>query len=424
MTVALRVPQWWHCAAVRGSIPRVSAPTATRTWLGLAAFYAALFAVLGVFMQYFPLWLHDQRGLGEAQIAVVLSSMTVARTLAGPLWAQEVDRSGRPRRVLVLLCALSLLAFLVYRVSDSVLGLATASFLFGCCYPPMHPILDAFASATARHEGFAYGRLRMVGSLTFLAMVLGVGYWLEHAPSSTLFPLLLAGLVLMLAAAACLPAGPPPPAPAPRGNGSAPMLQLLRSRPFLLLMLTAAIVQGSHAPYYNLSTLHWQANGIAKSTAGVLWAEGVLAEIVLFWFARGSVDRLRPTTLLVMGGAAAAVRWTVLGVTTDVGWLLGTNWLHALTFTCTYLGALRALDRRVHPSQRATAQGLLGAATSGVGMVVASLLGGFLYDRFAGAAFFAMALWGLLGVLLALRLRRLADSSQMDTTASTDSNPA
>ncbi|MCB9885619.1 MAG: MFS transporter [Planctomycetes bacterium] len=399
----------------------MSAPTATRTWLGLAAFYAALFAVLGVFMQYFPLWLHDERGLDEAQIAVVLSSMTVARTVAGPLWAQQVDRTGQPRRVLLLLCALSLAAFLIYHFADSVFGLMTASFVFGCCYPPMHPITDAFASATARREGFAYGRLRMVGSVTFLAMVLGVGYWLEHSSSSALFGLLLVGLVLLLATAVGLPNGPPPP---PRVTDKAPMLELLRSKPFLLLMLAAAIVQGSHAPYYNLSTLHWQAHGIAKSTAGVLWAEGVLAEIVLFWFARGSTDRLRPTTLLALGGGAAVVRWTVLGLTTEVGWLFASNWLHALTFTCTYLGSLRALDRRVHPSQRATAQGLLGAATSGVGMVAGSLLGGFLYDRFAGGAFFAMALWGLIGIMLALRLRRLADSNQMDVDASTESRPA
>ncbi|MCA8966710.1 MAG: MFS transporter, partial [Planctomycetes bacterium] len=137
-----------------------------------------------------------------------------------------------------------------------------------------------------------------------------------------------------------------------------------------------------------------------------------------------STDRLRPTTLLALGGGAAVVRWTVLGLTTEVGWLFASNWLHALTFTCTYLGSLRALDRRVHPSQRATAQGLLGAATSGVGMVAGSLLGGFLYDRFAGGAFFAMALWGLIGIMLALRLRRLADSNQMDVDASTESRPA
>jgi len=394
---------------------------ATRNWLGLALCYAALFAVLGVWMQYFPVWLHDERGLSTAQIAVVLSGMTVARTIAGPLWAQQVDRSGRPRLLLLSLSILSLAAFCAFGAAHSIVWLAVASFLFGCAYPPMHSILDAFASATAHRDGFAYGRVRLVGSVTFLAMVLLVGYWLERSTSQLVFWLIGGGLVLLVLSCVVLPGGP---APTPRATGKAPLLELLRSKPFVLLLVAAAIVQGSHAPYYNLSTLHWLDNGIGKTTAGVLWAEGVLAEIVLFWFARGSTDQLRPTTLLALGGVAAAVRWTVIGATTDVTWLFATNWLHALTFTCTYLGSLRALDRRVDPSQRSTAQGLLGAASSGVGMVAGSLLGGWLYDFFAGGAFFAMALWGLIGAMLALRLRRLADSSQMDDVASTNSRPA
>ncbi len=393
--------------------------TATTTWISLAAFYAALFAALAVLMQFLPVWLHDQRRLGEGQIAVVLSCMTVARTLAGPLWAREIDRSGRPRAVLIGLSAASLVLFCGFHAVESTPALAAVSFLFGCAYPPMHPIVDGFASGLARRFSFAYGRLRMVGSVTFLAAVLGVGWWLESSSSAIVFPL----VVGMLAVLAVVAFGLPRDAVSGHVPAKAPMTGLLRSRPFMLLLVAAAVVQGSHAPYYNLSTLHWQEHGIGKATAGMLWAEGVFAEIVLFWFARGTVDRLRPTTLLAIGGAAAAVRWTVLGLTTDVALLVATNWLHALTFTCTYLGSLRALDRRVAPGQRMTAQGLLGAATSGVGMVAGSLLGGFLYERVGAGAFLAMALWGVVGVLLALHLRRLADRIHSSDTAAADASP-
>lgn len=400
--------------------PAVPAPTAQRTWLGLAAFYAASFAALAVYMQFFPVWLHDARGLTEAQVANVLSCLTIARTLAGPLWAREVDRSGRPRRVLLALSLLSLATFVGYGWSHTAVGLGLASFLYGCAYPPLHPVLDAFAGETARQHGFAFGRLRVVGSATFLAVVLGAGWWLERHSSAFVYPLLVGLLVLMLGTALLLPSGVrPPPPPGERTS----LRQLLRSRPFVVLLVASAVIQGSHAPYYNLSTLHWAEHGIGKTTAGALWAEGVLAEILLFWFARGTADKLRPTTLLAIGGLAAAVRWTVVGATTHVPTLFATCWLHALSFGCTYLGALRALDRRVAPQQRATAQGLLGAASSGVGMVLGGLLGGALYARFAGGAFFAMALWGLAGALLAMYLRRLADRSHSDADSSERARP-
>jgi PPP family 3-phenylpropionic acid transporter len=191
-----------------------------------------------------------------------------------------------------------------------------------------------------------------------------------------------------------------------------------------MLLVAAALIQGSHATFYNLSTMHWEDHGISKTVAGALWAEGILAEIVLFFVAPWTADRCRPTTLLLLGGAAAIVRWTILGTTTSLPWLFASSWLHALTFGCTYLGSLRALDRRVPAHQRVTAQGLLGAATSGVGMVVGGLVGGFAYQRWEGRAFLTMAAFAGLGLLLAWRLRRQADAASSAATTSAPSTPA
>jgi PPP family 3-phenylpropionic acid transporter len=389
-------------------------------WGRLAAFYAASFAVLGVYMQFFPVWLHDERGLGKAEVALVLSAQTISRTLAGPLWSQRVDRTGRPRTTLWWLSLGSVLAFAAFGACQSLVGLWLCAFVFGCLYPPMHPILDTLALQTAQRAGFAYGRVRMVGSLSFLLVILGVGWWLESAPSAVVLWLLLGGLLLTTGASAALPDVTTPPS-----VGRAPIVGLLRSGPFVLLLVASGLIQGSHATYYNLSTIHWIEHGIGKGAAGVLWAEGVLAEIVLFFFARGWVERWRPTTLLMVGGLGAAVRWLVVGASTSVPLLLATNWLHALSFTCTYLGALRALERRVEPSQRSTAQGLLGAANSGVGMVVCGLLGGYVYDRWEGLAFFLMAAFALGGVLLAFWLRRKADqAAATEQVANTSNRPA
>jgi PPP family 3-phenylpropionic acid transporter len=398
-------------------------------WSGLATFYAASFAVLAVYMQFFPLWLQDARGLTAEQVAVVLAAQTIARTVAGPLWAARVDRGASPRSLLRWLALASCAAFLVFGAVRTPVALWLVSFAFGCLYPPMHPILDALALQRSHSDGFAYGRLRLVGSLSYLIVILLVGWWLEATSVAGVFPLLVVGLTGTLAAAFVLPAAPPlPVAPvaAPSVPGAAPagsaLRRLLRPGPFLLLLIASASIQGSHATYYNLSTLHWRRHGIEEATAGVLWAEGILAEIVLFFVARGTVERLRPTTLLLLGGVAAALRWVVIGATTSVPVLLLTNWLHAASFTATYLGSLRALERRVAPHERATAQGLLGAATSGVGMVVCGLLGGWAYERAAGFAFFLMAAFALLGAGLAFVLRRNADRAPTEVIANTTSS--
>lgn len=378
-----------------------------RCWFGFAGFYLCSFAVLGVYMQFFPAWLHDVRGFSEKDVAIVLSAQTISRTLAGPLWSQRVDRTGDARRVLLLLATGSAGAFLLFALAETT-GIAwLVAFLFGCLYPPMHPIADAAAVQVGHERGFSFGRLRVVGSASFLCVIVAVGAWLERAGTARVFPFLAVALVATAVSARFVPR-PERPAdalPPPK----TPWWRLLSSRKFVALLLGAALIQGSHATYYNLSTVHWNAHGIGKSMAAVLWAEGVLAEIVLLFVAKHTVERLRPTTLLLLGGCGAIVRWTVLGATTSVPLLLATNWLHALSFAATYLGAIRALDRRVPAHQRATAQGLLGAAAAGGGMVVCGLAGGFAYELAGGGAFYLMAGFAAVGVLLALALRRQAD---------------
>lgn len=396
-------------------------PSPLRRWCGLAAFYAASFGVLAVYMQFFPVWLHEVRGLGEGAVTIVLSGQTLARTLAGPWWSHRVDRSGSPRRALLLLAVASLLAFAAFGAVTSLWALWGVAFVFGCLYPPMHPILDALTLHQAQRGGFSYGRVRLVGSASFLALILAVGWLLERSASDIVFVLLVAGLAATAGAGLLLPRGYVTVGP---GAVREPWWALLRSPPFVLLLVCSALIQGSHATYYNLSTLHWNEHGIGKGVAGALWAEGILAEIVLFFVARDGFARFRPTTLLVVGGLGAVVRWVVIGASTDVVVLTATNWLHALSFALTFLGALRALERRVPEHQRTTAQGLLGAASSGIGMVAASLIGGFVYERWAGRAFFVMAALALVGVGFAVMLRHMANRDQRPLHSSTSAPPA
>lgn len=402
-----------------------NAPTPLRSWLGFAAFYASSFAVLAVYMQFFPAWLHGAGGLTEAQVSVVMASQTVARTLLGTWWAHRVDRRGDARPILLGLAAASVGAFALFGVAPGLVGLAAVAFLFGSLFSPMYPICDAAAMQAAATQGQSFGRMRVVGSASYLLALLAMGAAVERCGIAPAYGILLVGTMAMAATALLLPAAPRPRTAAADAAPAAPPWTSLLAQPSLWLLLgSAALIQGSHATFYNLSTLHWADRGIDASVASVVWAEGILAEILLFWFARDTADRLRPTTLMLVGAAAAVVRWCVVGATSDVGLLLATGWLHALSFGCTYLGSLRALDRRVPAPLRATAQGLLGAATSGVGMVVGGLAGGFAYDALAGGAFFVMAAFAGVGGWLSWRLRRAMDVANARPPSASHSDAA
>jgi PPP family 3-phenylpropionic acid transporter len=382
-----------------------SQPEVIRCWLGFAGFYTCSFAVLGIYMQFLPVWLHEVQGFDADDIAVILAAQTISRTVAGPFWSNCVDRTGNARRVLIWLSAGGAGAFSLFAWAPTLATAWCVAFVFGCLYPPMHPIADAAAVRAANRLGFSFGRLRVMGSSSFLVIILLAGSYLERHGTSHVYGMVLVALAVTALAAWFVPRDHlhVPQAKSDR----TPWWHLFRSKSFVILMISAALIQGSHATYYQQSTVYWNAHGIDNSTAALLWAEGVLAEIVLLFFAKNTLEKLRPTTLLLLGGSGAIVRWIVIGSTTSLPWLFATNWLHALSFAATYLGAIRAVERRVPVEQRATAQGVIGAAQAGGGMVFCGLIGGFTFKHYQGQAFYFMAGFAAVGVVLAMWLRRV-----------------
>jgi PPP family 3-phenylpropionic acid transporter len=414
----------WTARLARRRWPGIVCPampggSAMRTFVRLAAFYVATFAALGVYMQYFPVWLQRARGLGPEGVTTVLSGQIWARTLAGPLWAQCVDRTGRARAVLAVLALLSLLAMLAFVAAQATGTLLLCSIAFGCAFPPQFAITDGFAVHCAAEQGFAYPRVRMWGSISFLCLIVAVGDVLRRASAlppgapagaaaavtpdaaSLVWWFLAAGLALAAATAFFLPATRMPVA-----SGRAPVGRLLRQPQFLLFLLASGLIGGSHAAYYALSTLHWQGHGMGADVAGWLWAEGIVAEIAVFFWLRRLPERLRPTTMMLLGAGCAAVRWAVIGCTTAPLWIALVNWMHAGSFGLLFLGSLRFIRTRIASELQATAQGLLGAASSGVCTALATHLSGRWYRSDRGDAFFAMCGFAVLGGALTWCLRR------------------
>lgn len=417
-------------ARMRGrcSDPPIDLPSVRRApevFSRLAAFYAATYAALGIYMQFFPVWLHDVGGLTHREVTQAQSGQILARTFAGPLLSQRVDRDGLPTRMVVRLSLLSVFAFACFDLGRGLWPMFLCCFLYGCIYPPMHSVVDNLAIETARENGFRFTRLRSFGSLAFLVVIVVGGALLEVWPSSAVYGVMLVLLLVSWLFALRLPVV----VREPNRERRAPMAQMLTDKTFVLFFLANGLMQGSHGGYYSLSTLYWRSHGIEEGTAGLLWAEGVVSEIVLFYFVREWTERLRPTTLLWIGMCGAVVRWILLAVLVTPWSIAAVNWLHAISFGVTYLGALQFLRMRVRPELQATAQGLLGAFSSGIGMAVGTVLAGEVYELSPPLAFVAMAGLAAFAGFLAFFVRRptevfLRDEKNRRSSENKDQTPA
>lgn len=370
----------------------------------LALFYVGLFGAVGFHLPFWPVWLKDQ-GLTAGEIGVLLAVTFFTKILTNPAVGHWVDRRGDRRWPMVLLSAGSALSFALYGLADGFWSLLAVTVLAGGFFASMMPVGDNLTMIYAMRQKLDYGQIRLWGSLAFIVAASGGGWLLEGRPSGLVLWLITGGLVLTWAA--CLAV----PDIRTRHDDSAPQPigPLLGNRLYLLFLLCASLLQASHMIYYGFATLHWQDAGLPGWLIGLLWAEGVVAEIVLFAFSGRVVAALGPVQLLLLAGAGGAVRWSVLAVTTEPVALLAVQWLHALTFGCMHLGAMHFINRCAPAGLSARAQTLYSSVTLGVAAGLGMVFAGHLYDALQGIAFFTMAALSAGGAGAAVVLRRRWD---------------
>jgi PPP family 3-phenylpropionic acid transporter len=357
----------------------------------LASFYAALCAVLGVQMPFLPVWF-AAKGLDDASIGVTLAIPLIVRLAAIPMAAHIADRHHALRRVIIIAAFAALLGYVGVAFMESPVWIMAAVAVASCFYTPLMPLADAYALRGMGEQGHGYGPVRSWGSAAFIVSSVGGGLLLDAMPEHHLIWIVVAALAVNAAAALALgPLGKP-------GSDGSPNLasarMLLLDRRFLIVVVAAALIQASHAVYYGFSVLLWQSDGLSGGMIGLLWAIGVIAEIVLFtlskWFA------LQPLTLLCLGAGGGIIRWGAMALDPPAALLPVLQCLHALTFGATHLGAVTFVMRGAPSSFGASAQGYL-AVVLAIVMAGAMGVSGALYARFHSGAYLGMALLAAAG---------------------------
>ncbi len=361
----------------------------------VALFFAALFAAAAINTAFLPLWFAD-RGLSAIAIGQVLGVASLLRVFAGPSWGTVADRIGRRRPVMLVAAITASVAALCYLPARGFLPLLVIAAVQGVASSALNPLIDSLALALARDRHMEYGPVRSIGSIAYMVASAGTG-WLLSIIGSWIVPWLLAGTYG--AAAAMTPALPEAArtSAAPRARAA---LRLLANRPFRLIVLASALIQGAHAAYYGFAPLYWRAQGFSDSTIGLQMAEGIVAEVALFAWGRRLVARLGPAGLTACAAGASIVRWSITALAPPLAVLFLVQLLHAATFAMQHLSAMLVLGRAVPPERAATAQALHSALGMGAPGGLLMLLSGVLYARFGGLVFLAMA--GIAGMALLL----------------------
>lgn len=374
-------------------IPIASHAHSRRFAARLGLFYGTLFGLTGTNLPFFPIWLRAI-GLDPSWIGVITSVPSVTRFTVLPLVTGAAERHHALRGTLRLAAFLTVVGFAILGSQQLPLAVLLIYAATCCLWTPMVPLTDAYALHAVVRYGLDYGRLRLWGSVAFVVGALACGFLVDIIAARQLIWVIVAiagsGAIASLALQ-------PLDDPAKGRNVAPGGRALLRDVGFLGIILSAALIQGSHAAYYTFASITWQSHGLGGLTISGLWALGVLAEILVF--ALSPRFSLSPAMLMVIGALGAVVRWTITAQEPPLALLAVVQLSHGLTFGMTQVGTMGLLVRHVPVQLTARAQGYF-AACSGIVASIATVVSGAVYARYGQGVYYVMAAMGATGAIL------------------------
>ncbi|RMA78941.1 MFS transporter [Umboniibacter marinipuniceus] len=363
----------------------------------LSGVYSFYFALLGVWVPYWGLYLADI-GFDGRIIGVVFGISFLARILGPYCAAYFAERTGSRVLVMRWLAWLSVVSALPLVMSTNLTVIVISVALYSFFWNAILPILEALTLEWFTEDPARYGRIRIWGSLSFIALVMGLGELLATGSSSWVPVILLTTLVLL---GVGLSSVPEPARTVEKRHGEG-FVHYLKQRPVLVFFATAFLLQVSHGVYYALFSLFLETHTFSRSSISYLWTLAVVAEVLMFWmmtrlFHRWSIEAALPLCLLL-----SSVRWVVLALfVADPAWVAFTQVLHAFTYAAHHGACMIWLARAIPANAADQAQAFYAAICFGLGGASGAFIGGeiWLYSPLgsflfaASSSALALVLW-------------------------------
>ena len=373
----------------------------------LSGFYFAYFALLGGVAPFLSLYF-ESLGFSPARIGELVAIPMLMRCIAPNLWGWLGDATGQRLLIVRVGALLTALCFAGIFLRQDYWWLAAIMALHSFFW---HAVLPQFEAITLAHLGSQsarYSQLRLWGSVGFILTVVLLGLLLQRA-GMAVYPMAMFGIMLLIAVCSSLVPQPPrqPASAAVAGDG---FLRRLRQPGVPAFFVAVALMQLSHGPYYTFLSIHLEALGYGRGLIGLLWALGVLAEIVLFMFMHRLLAWISLRQLLVVSFALAALRWLLLGtLAEEMLVLLFAQLLHAATFGAFHVASIHLVQQRFGERYQGQGQALY-ATLAGIGGALGALCSGYAWAGMGPTlTFAAAALAAFVGMLLLLL--RLHDQS-------------
>jgi MFS transporter, PPP family, 3-phenylpropionic acid transporter len=336
--------------------------------------YFLYFGVLGIFLPFFNLYCYHL-GFSGLQIGILSAVRSVALVLFPLIWGALADRLNARRPIYILCCFCSALIWMLYLFTVDFRVMLAITIFYGMFFSPIISFLEAFTMDILGKEKKSYGRIRVWGSISFIAVVLALGKIIDLYSVEIIVVLILAGSLMLSVISTQVPGiQVAQKKRLPRGTKS------LLDRHVLVFLFCAFLMLVSHGAYYGFFSIHLENLGFGSTFIGLTWAWASAAEILVMLRSDQIFSRFSIKTVLIFSFMVAALRWFVLSFVQSTAAILLSQVLHAVTYGTFHIASILYIDRLAPDKAKTMGQAVNNATSYGLGLMVGFFLNGYLYE--------------------------------------------
>ncbi|MGY6277836.1 MFS transporter [Methylomonas sp. MgM2] len=353
----------------------------------LSGFYFIYFATLGAFLPFWSLYL-KQIGFAAEQIGELTAMLVATKIIAPHLWSWLADKTGRSLRLIRLMCLLAAVFFAGFLYRSDYRWIAAVTIAFSFFWNATLPQFEAATMLHLRAEPQRYSRVRLWGSVGFIAAVLGIGRILDDFSIACL-PWIIGGLLTLNWLVALIT----PEVAAQRADKPAASIFGVLFQPQLLAFFSVyLLLQVAHGPYYVFYSVYLQQHHYTTTLTGLLWALGVVAEIAVFIWMYGLLKRFSLRSVLLSSLTLTVLRWAMIAYGVKcLPVILFAQILHAASFGVAHVVAMLFIHSHFGNGHQSKGQALYSSISFGLGGMLGSYFSGYFWDSLGGEVVFAGA---------------------------------
>ena len=379
----------------------------SKNWLSMN--YFLQFAVNGVFLPFWILYLTGVKNLTVLEASTIFSMLYLARFLGGIFLNPYLLKRYNISLSLKISVIAGVLLALSYGTTNNKIVLTLITFMFGLVYYTVAPFIESLASLFLKEEGIDYGKARTWRSVSFTLVGIAAGGIIGYVGSVALYYILIILLVLYVVFMFL---------PQPKlvrtltvnksdNNNTGKLYSwVLKDKNAILLILVIFLYQLSHTAYNNYNALYLESMNInAKWLSGLILNISVIAEILFFIFSKKIIGKIKPTQLLVFCGIGAIIRWLMLAIFHNIYVFVVMQTFHAITFAVGHIAFILILNNRFNTEKIIDMQILYTAICYQLSMTIGLYIMGAIWDINSSLVFYVSAGIALVGTIFATRIR-------------------